>query len=158
MALKKVGPNVLRTVTWVGALVIEAWFLVTLCGASEYLPGRQNDIKVFEDTRFGNTCTMEVDRKLGNWCHYTTFGGFGPLWIWTSPESDCIYVWSDVVDSCQRSPTSARVKDSRGELTSTHATGGSLSLLVARKQYSLRPGNSSAPCGLTSRRVVLMRA
>jgi hypothetical protein len=98
---EKVGRDMLRMLTWVGASVIEALLLVTLCGASEYLPGRPNDIKVFEDTRFGNTRTMEVDRKLGNWRHYTTFGGFGPLWIWTSTESECIYVWSDVVDSCQ---------------------------------------------------------
>jgi hypothetical protein len=82
-------------------MVLEVLFLITLCGASEYLPGRPNDIKVFEDTRFGNTCTMGVDRNLGNWRHYTAFGGFGPLWVWTSTESECIYVWSDVVDSCQ---------------------------------------------------------
>ena len=44
---EKVGPDMLRTVTWAGALVIEALLLVTLCGASEYLPGRPNDIKMF---------------------------------------------------------------------------------------------------------------
>ena len=91
----------MKKVIWVGAVVLYVLALVNLCGASEYLPGRPSDTKVFEDTRFGNSSTMEIDRKLGNWRHYSTFGGFGPLWIWTGPETECIYVWSDVVNSLQ---------------------------------------------------------
>jgi len=81
---------------------MEAAFCAGLSGASEYLPARPDDVKVFEDTRFGGTTTMEIDRTLGNWYHFSTFAGFGPLWIWTSPSSDCIYLWSEVVDSCQK--------------------------------------------------------
>ena len=161
MVLKKVGPNMVRTVTWVGALVIEAWFLVTLCGASEYLPGRPDDIKVFEDTRFGNTCTMEVDRKLGNWRHYNTFGGFGPLWIWTSPESECIYVWSDVVDSCQMITDFSKAQGYTSRIDLDPCNRGQ-SVLAGREETVLTPAGkfegsvrvdfqtSCADAGLTS--------
>lgn len=70
------------------ALSVPAW-------GSEYLPARLHDHATYAGQPLEVALLTEVDRRRGDWYHFTSFAGWGPRWVSSPDDSERIYLLDD---------------------------------------------------------------
>ena len=87
---------------WIKILVVMIVGAAHLTHGGNYVPYDQDDVGRFKDDILGIETTMKVNAlPSSGWRLLNDLPGIGPLWVWTRPNIEYVYIWSTVLNTFQ---------------------------------------------------------